>query len=85
MTCSIGFASYPFWCQAPGLVSWGEVTRLADQALYLAKQEGRDRWIGVEAAASVRDHVHFEQICRDPKRAALDGDVHILRGGEPQR
>ncbi len=80
MTCSIGFASYPFWCQRPGLVSWGEVTRLADQALYMAKQEGRNRWIGIDAAAQVRDQAHFDEICRDPRQAQARGDVVILRG-----
>ena len=80
VTCSIGFASFPFCDARPRLATWSEVTRIADQALYLAKQDGRNRWAGVEAARPPRDRGHFEQICRDPRSAEEAGDVTILRG-----
>jgi predicted signal transduction protein with EAL and GGDEF domain len=79
VTCSIGFASFPFCAPEPRLASWSEVTRLADQALYLAKEEGRNRWIGVEARTAPRDRAHFEQICRDPRAAQAEGDIALLR------
>ena len=78
-TCSIGFASFPFHAGEPRLASWSEVTRLADQALYAAKQGGRNRWAGIEARGAPRDRAHFEQICRDPKAAEAEGDVVMLR------
>ncbi|MFL6700361.1 MAG: diguanylate cyclase [Vitreoscilla sp.] len=78
-TCSIGFASFPFYAGEPRLASWSEVTRLADQALYAAKQGGRNRWAGIEARGVPRDRAHFEQICRDPKAAEAEGDVVMLR------
>jgi len=79
VTCSIGFASFPFCAAQPRLATWSEVTRLADQALYLAKQDGRNRWAGVEAARPPRDRGHFEDICRDPRSAEIEGDVRIWR------
>jgi len=79
VTCSIGFASFPFYPAEPRLASWSEVTRLADQALYLAKEGGRNRWAGIEALTAARDRAHFERICRDPRAAEADGDVVVLR------
>ena len=79
VTCSIGFASFPFHADEPRLANWSEVTRLADQALYLAKEGGRNRWAGIEAAGKARDRAHFEQVCRDPKSAEAAGDVNVLR------
>jgi len=79
VTCSIGFASFPFYAAEPRLASWSEITRLADQALYLAKEDGRNRWIGVQACSAPRDRAHFDQICRDPRAAQGRGDVTLLR------
>ena len=79
VTCSVGFASFPFYAGEPRLANWSEVTRLADQALYVAKEGGRNRWAGVEAVGAPRDRAHFEQICRDPRTAEAEGDVTLLR------
>ncbi len=79
ITCSIGFASFPFYAGAPRLARWSEVTRLADQALYVAKEGGRNRWAGVEGRAAPRDRAHFEQICRDPRTAEAAGELVMLR------
>ena len=84
VTCSVGFASFPFCAAQPRLATWSEVTRIADQALYVAKQDGRNRWAGIEAAHPPRDRAHFEQICRDPRAAEDDGDVKILRAWASQ-
>ncbi len=46
VTCSIGFAPYPFLCGHPQAVSWKEVLALADAALYAAKNSGRNSWVG---------------------------------------
>ena len=46
-SASIGFAAFPFVTSAPDGVSWMQVVRLADHALYLAKEAGRNTWFGV--------------------------------------
>ena len=47
ITCSIGFAQYPFVPARPGHVHWEEAINIADQCLYAAKQSWRDAWVGV--------------------------------------
>lgn len=49
LTCSIGFAAYPFLPMDPRRVSWQEVLDIADICLYAAKRAGRNCWIGVAA------------------------------------
>lgn len=46
VTCSIGFAPYPFLCGRPDALSWKETLALADAALYAAKNGGRNAWVG---------------------------------------
>jgi diguanylate cyclase (GGDEF)-like protein len=47
LTCSIGFASWPFFRHEPDALGWQEVLGLADRCLYLAKNSGRNAWIGL--------------------------------------
>ncbi|BDU70832.1 tetratricopeptide repeat-containing diguanylate cyclase [Mesoterricola silvestris] len=49
-TCSIGFASYPFFRREPSKVAWEKVAEVADQCLYAAKAMGRNTWVGVHEA-----------------------------------
>ncbi len=51
-TCSIGFCALPFVLDKPQQLSWEHALGLADAALYVAKQEGRNRWVGVRAGAT---------------------------------
>ncbi len=46
-TCSIGWAAFPWFCAAPDAVGYEAVVELADQALYAAKQAGRNRAVGM--------------------------------------
>ena len=47
LSASIGFAVYPFSPLNPGLVHWEQVSTIADQCAYVAKQSGRNAWVGV--------------------------------------
>ena len=49
LTCSVGYASYPFVPAQPRLVAWPDVVDLADHGLYCAKRGGRNVWVGVVA------------------------------------
>jgi diguanylate cyclase (GGDEF)-like protein len=44
---SVGFAAFPFLPAAPAAVTWLQVVGLADHALYMAKQAGRNTWFGL--------------------------------------
>jgi diguanylate cyclase (GGDEF)-like protein len=70
-TCSIGAASWPFSRNAPDALTWQEVLGIADAALYLVKENGRNGWMQIEAPAGCtapRDAAaHF----RDDARGAI--------------
>jgi diguanylate cyclase (GGDEF)-like protein len=53
LTCSIGFAHLPFVPARPKLFGWEQVVNVADRALYLAKQRGRDGWAGLSSHPSI--------------------------------
>jgi diguanylate cyclase (GGDEF)-like protein len=84
-TLSVGFASLPFLPAQPRALRWEQVLALADAALYVAKAEGRDRWIGVrpppggwvDAEAAVADAV------RDVRAAERAGTVVLERHAPP--
>ena len=48
-TASIGFAAFPFLPTNPDVLGWLQIVELADQALYMAKNDGRDTWYGLVA------------------------------------
>jgi len=43
LTCSIGYAAFPFSAEDPHALTWNEVIERADQALYEAKRNGRNQ------------------------------------------
>lgn len=47
MTCSIGFAPWPFATPWPTLGDWQQTTAIADRCLYAAKDAGRNAWVGL--------------------------------------
>ncbi|HEY6942564.1 diguanylate cyclase [Dokdonella sp.] len=59
VTCSIGWAAFPFDPCAPRRHSVDQVVTFADAALYRAKCGGRDRVVGARAQARVAEDIAF--------------------------
>ena len=47
VSCSVGFAPWPFAPQWPTLGGWQQSVDLADRCLYAAKASGRNAWVGL--------------------------------------
>lgn len=84
VTCSIGFAPYPFLCGHPEALSWRETLALADAAMYAAKNSGRDAWVGFngrdEPLASL-----ISILRASPDAALQSGSIGVSRSGGGQR
>ncbi|HET6897463.1 MAG TPA: GGDEF domain-containing protein, partial [Vicinamibacteria bacterium] len=47
ITCSIGFAAFPFARREPEALGWEQIIAIADHAAYVAKRNGRNAWVGL--------------------------------------
>lgn len=53
ITCSIGFAAFPFARGEPAALGWEQVVAVADHALFAAKRLGRNAWVGLGLTGEV--------------------------------
>ena len=91
LSCSIGFAFYPFLSSNPRLFNWEQVMAVADRALYVAKKSGRNAWVGVyesEKTHSIEPlrlmpliNERIEDLVREGKlelRTSIDDHDHLV-------
>jgi diguanylate cyclase (GGDEF)-like protein len=76
MTCSIGFASWPFFSCEPDALGWREVLAMADRCLYLAKNSGRNSWLGVRTPMDYAGPADVESL-NDFRSAEAKGVIRI--------
>jgi diguanylate cyclase (GGDEF)-like protein len=85
VTVSIGYARFPL---PPGVlpVAWEQAINLADMALYTAKNQGRNRAVGIVAAQAAAD-AELRRIEADFDRAWHEGRVtlKVAPGPAPER
>jgi len=53
LTCSLGFAEFPFYPGDPDALDWNNAIVLADRAMYSIKQGGRNGWAVVRPVPGV--------------------------------
>ena len=75
LTCSVGFACFPFVRDEPGLFSWSDILMFADTALYAAKASGRDGWVGLLSTEQSAMPELPARVRRDTAAAVEDGLV----------
>jgi len=54
ITCSIGFAAYPFLLQHPGALNWEQVITIVEKALHAAQKSGGNAWIGIKSTEKTK-------------------------------
>lgn len=72
VTVSIGVAPCPFFPGHDG--GWQDAIRMADRALYAAKQSGRNAWAGTWGQRAGA-HVDIHDVRRDPAGAVARGHI----------
>ena len=66
VTCSIGYAVYPLSQQHFKYFSWQATIGFADSALYAAKNNNRNTWLGFSSLPSNVDKATLEKIAQHP-------------------
>jgi len=72
-TCSIGFTPFPFYADAPDLLSFEEIMILADLGLYQAKKQGRDQSVLVSPGTHLPTSEQVAQMLNDPEFGRENG------------
>ena len=77
LSCSIGFAFYPFDREAPKMFSWEQIVGIADRALYVTKQSGKNGWAGLLAAETLESPRLLERIHDELEELVAEGVVAL--------
>ena len=78
VTCTLGFACFPFLPDNPGVGTWEDILGLADAALYVSKRSSRNSWAGCIAVPGATAEV-FRIVHESPDRLEASGLVEFLR------
>jgi diguanylate cyclase (GGDEF)-like protein len=75
VSCSVGFAAFPFIGGEPAGLPWNDVVNLADLALLAAKRMGRNCWVGLHAGENARADGLLARAQHDAQRALRSGEL----------
>jgi diguanylate cyclase (GGDEF)-like protein len=74
---SIGLTMFPFALHKPQQLSWEQVITIADQAAYLAKENGRNAWVGLYGTRKVSSEDFYERFHTDLECLVERGMVEV--------
>jgi diguanylate cyclase (GGDEF)-like protein len=77
-SCSVGYASYPFFREQLDALSWEQVISVADRALYVAKASGRNAWVGLHPGITALPiQGLFGAICHRTQQLVREGKLRV--------
>lgn len=74
---SIGVTMIPFIPNSSNVLSWEQVITIADQAAYLAKENGRNAWVGLYGSRRMTSDDIFERMKNDLESLVKQGLVEV--------
>lgn len=83
ITCSIGFACYPFYQKVPDAYTWEQVVEIADHCLYAAKKTRRNAWVGVYGNSDDSAPRAFNEVLNDIPGGAVQKNLVLLSSIDP--
>jgi diguanylate cyclase (GGDEF)-like protein len=75
ITCSIGIASFPFVAKNHKLLTWQQTLNFADTALYIAKNNGRNAWVGISENNVVQAESLYKSTMEDVRLSYQSGNI----------
>jgi diguanylate cyclase (GGDEF)-like protein len=78
LTCSIGFATFPFVRWDRNLFTWEQVVDIADHCLYAVKRSGRDGWVGLGPGPRLRADSFLSRMRDDVSAMRAADEVTII-------
>jgi diguanylate cyclase (GGDEF)-like protein len=78
-SASIGFATFPFVASQPRAISWSQVVELADRGLYMAKNGGRNTWVGIAANGRTDPALLARRLATSAEEVVDLGEVEVFR------
>jgi diguanylate cyclase (GGDEF)-like protein len=78
LTCSIGFAAFPFIAEDPARNGWEEIVDVADVCLYAAKRAGRNCWVGAFVNDCASPETIVARVRQSPAELIASGELTIV-------
>jgi predicted signal transduction protein with EAL and GGDEF domain len=78
LTCSIGIACYPFLRSRMDVVTWEQVLSIADRALYVAKNSGRNAYVGFLSTETTPTEGLIAAIGSNPGPLVERGELQLV-------
>jgi len=78
LTCSVGFAAFPFLAEDPSRNGWEDVVDVADVCLYAAKRAGRNCWVGAFVNDCTSPDTIVARVRQSPSDLVASGELSIV-------